>query len=153
MAGETVVTLVGNLVDDPELRYTPSGAPVANFRVGSTPSSFDRDRNEWVDGTTLWIDCTAWRGKAEAAAATLTKGARVVVLGQLRQEEWVDRDTNARRSKTALTVVEFGIVPMPPKAGEPERSTNRPVTRSTGEPTDNPWSTKPTAGADEEPPF
>jgi single-strand DNA-binding protein len=154
MSNEPVTTIVGNLAADAELRYTPSGAAVANFRVGSTPSTFDRNTNEWVDGTTLWMDCTAWRGKAEAAGATLVRGARVIVLGHLRQEEWTDKDSGGRRSKTALTVVDFGIVPMPPKAGEPAQPA-RQATRSQQAPDDNPWSTAPASGAgtDEAPPW
>ena len=74
MAGETTITVIGNLVDDPELRFTPSGAPVANFRIASTPRTFDRQTNEWKDGDTLFLACAVWRQAAENVAESLQKG-------------------------------------------------------------------------------
>jgi len=81
MAGDTVITVIGNLVDDPELRFTPSGAAVANFRIASTPRTFDKQSNEWKDGETLWLGCSVWRQAAENVAESLTKGTRVIVQG------------------------------------------------------------------------
>ena len=83
MAGDTVITVIGNLTDDPELRFTPSGAAVANFTVASTPRSFDRQTNEWKDGDTLFLRCSVWRQVAENVAESLQKGMRVVVQGRL----------------------------------------------------------------------
>ena len=83
MAGETIITLVGNLTADPELRFTPSGAPVANFTVASTPRTFDRQAGEWKDGETLFMRCSIWRDAAENVAESLTKGMRVIVQGRL----------------------------------------------------------------------
>lgn len=84
MAGETVITVVGNLVDDPELRFTPSGAAVAKFRVASTPRTFDRQTNEWKDGESLFLTCSVWRQAAENVAESLQRGMRVIVQGRLR---------------------------------------------------------------------
>ena len=81
MAGETIITVVGNLVDDPELRFTPSGAAVANFRIASTPRTFDKQTNEWKDGDTLFLSCSVWRQAAENVAESLQRGMRVVVAG------------------------------------------------------------------------
>lgn len=83
MAGETVITVVGNLVDDPELRFTPSGAAVAKFRVASTPRIFDKQTNEWKDGEGLFLTCSVWRQAAENVAESLQRGMRVVVQGRI----------------------------------------------------------------------
>jgi len=107
MAGETVITVVGNLVDDPELRFTPSGAAVANFRIASTPRTFDRQTNEWKDGEALFLSCSVWRQAAENVAESLTKGTRVVVQGRLKQRSYDDRDGN-RRTVVELEVDEVG---------------------------------------------
>ena len=92
MSGETVVTIVGNLVDDPELRFTPAGAAVAKFRVASTPRVFNKTTNQWEDGEGLFLTCSVWRQQAENAAETLTRGMRVVVQGQLKQRSYEDRE-------------------------------------------------------------
>ena len=81
MAGETVITVIGNLTGDPELRFTPSGAAVANFTIASTPRNFDRQSNEWKDGETLFLRCSIWREAAESVAESLTKGTRVIATG------------------------------------------------------------------------
>lgn len=107
MAGETVITVVGNLVDDPELRFTPSGAAVANFRVASTPRTFDRQTNEWKDGEALFLSCSVWRQAAENVAESLTKGMRVVVQGRLKQRSYEDRE-GQRRTVVELEVEEVG---------------------------------------------
>ena len=87
MAGETIITLVGNLTADPELRFTPAGAPVANFTVASTPRTFDRQTNEWRDGDAMFLNCSVWRQAAENVAESLTKGMRVIVQGRLETRE------------------------------------------------------------------
>ncbi|WP_031511083.1 single-stranded DNA-binding protein [Streptomyces megasporus] len=107
MAGETVITVVGNLVDDPELRFTPSGAAVAKFRVASTPRTFDRQTNEWKDGESLFLTCSVWRQAAENVAESLTKGTRVIVQGRLKQRSYEDRE-GIKRTVFELDVDEVG---------------------------------------------
>lgn len=107
MAGETVITVVGNLTADPELRYTNSGVPVASFTVASTPRTFDRQSGEWRDGDALFLRCSAWRQLGENIAESLEKGARVVVQGRLKQNSYQDRDGNNRTS-IELDVDEIG---------------------------------------------
>lgn len=103
MAGETVITVVGNLTADPELRFTPSGAAVASFTVASTPRTFDRQANEWKDGETLFLRCSVWRDAAENVAESLTKGTRVIVQGRLVQRSFETREGEKR------TVVEMQV--------------------------------------------
>ncbi len=107
MAGETVITVVGNLTDDPELRFTPSGAAVASFTVASTPRTFDRATNEWKDGDALFLRCSIWRQAAENVAESLTKGMRVVVQGRLRQRSYETRE-GEKRTVVELDVEEVG---------------------------------------------
>lgn len=107
MAGETVITVVGNLTADPELRYTQNGLPVANFTVASTPRNFDRQTNEWKDGEPLFLRCSAWREFAEHIAGSLVKGARVIATGRLVQRSYQDRDGN-NRTAIELQVDEIG---------------------------------------------
>jgi single-strand DNA-binding protein len=107
MAGETVITVVGNLTDDPELRFTPSGAAVASFTVASTPRTFDRNSNEWKDGDALFLRCSIWRQAAENVAESLTKGMRVVVQGRLRQRSYETRE-GEKRTVVELEVEEVG---------------------------------------------
>ncbi|WP_062209774.1 single-stranded DNA-binding protein [Streptomyces sp. NBRC 109706] len=107
MAGETVITVVGNLVDDPELRFTPSGAAVAKFRVASTPRIFDRQTSEWRDGESLFLTCSVWRQAAENVAESLTKGTRVIVQGRLKQRSYEDRE-GVKRTVFELEVDEVG---------------------------------------------
>ncbi|QAY63959.1 single-stranded DNA-binding protein [Xylanimonas allomyrinae] len=107
MAGETVVTVVGNLVADPELRFTPSGAAVANFRIASTPRTFDRQTNEWKDGESLFLSCSVWRETAENVAESLTKGMRVIVQGRLTQRSYDTRE-GEKRTVVELQVDEVG---------------------------------------------
>jgi single-strand DNA-binding protein len=101
MAGETVITVIGNLTNDPELRFTPNGAAVASFTVASTPRTFDRQSNEWKDGDTLFLRCTVWRQAAENVAESLHKGTRVIVQGRLKQRSFETREGEKR------TVVEL----------------------------------------------
>ena len=105
--GDTPITLVGNLVADPELRYTPSGAAVANFRVASTPRRFDSQSNQWVDGEALFLACNIWRQAAENVANSLTKGDRVIVQGRLRQRSYVTRE-GEKRTVYEIEVDEVG---------------------------------------------
>ncbi|MFE9135276.1 single-stranded DNA-binding protein [Streptomyces sp. NPDC007355] len=107
MAGETVITVVGNLVDDPELRFTPSGAAVAKFRIASTPRTFDRQTNEWKDGESLFLTCSVWRQAAENVAESLQRGMRVVVQGRLKQRSYDDRE-GVKRTVYELDVEEVG---------------------------------------------
>jgi single-strand DNA-binding protein len=107
MAGETVITVIGNLTGDPELRFTPSGAAVANFTVASTPRTFDRQSNEWKDGDTLFMRCSIWREAAESVAESLTKGTRVIVTGRLTQRSYETRE-GEKRTVVELQVDEVG---------------------------------------------
>ncbi|MBO3665150.1 single-stranded DNA-binding protein [Microbacterium stercoris] len=107
MAGETVITVVGNLTADPELRYTQNGLPVANFTIASTPRNFDRASNEWKDGEALFLRASVWREFAEHVAGSLTKGMRVIAQGRLRQRSYQDRDGN-NRTAIELEVDEIG---------------------------------------------
>src|SRR3954464_6851258 len=107
MAGETVITIIGNLTNDPELRFTPSGAAVANFTVASTPRTFDRQSNEWKDGETLFMRCSVWREAAENVAESLTRGARVIVSGRLRSRTY-DTKEGEKRTVVELEVDEVG---------------------------------------------
>src|SRR6188768_3840790 len=107
MAGETVITVVGNLVDDPELRFTPSGAAVANFRIASTPRSFNRQTNEWEDGEALFLSCSVWRQAAENVAESLQRGMRVVVQGRLKARSYETRE-GEKRTVFEIEVEEVG---------------------------------------------
>ncbi|MBF0688117.1 MAG: single-stranded DNA-binding protein [Cellulomonas sp.] len=107
MAGETTITVIGNLTGDPELRFTPSGAAVANFTVASTPRTFDRQSNEWKDGETLFLRCSIWREAAESVAESLTKGTRVIVQGRLSQRSYETRE-GEKRTVYELQVDEVG---------------------------------------------
>ncbi|CAM4210937.1 single-stranded DNA-binding protein [Janibacter anophelis] len=108
MAGETPITVVGNLTADPELRFTPSGAAVANFTVASTPRTFDRQTNEWKDAETLFMRCSVWREAAENVAESLNRGTRVVVTGRLVSRSWEDKETGQKRSVMEMQVDEVG---------------------------------------------
>ncbi|MFD8596989.1 single-stranded DNA-binding protein [Kitasatospora sp. NPDC059646] len=151
MAGDTVITLVGNLVDDPELRFTPSGAAVANFRIASTPRTFDRQTNEWKDGTTLFLRCNAWRQAAENIAETLQRGMRVIIQGRLVQRSY---ETKEGEKRTAFEVEVDEIGPSLRSATARVTKTQRdaaPAGRPQG-PAGDPWSST-TAPAPTEPPF
>ncbi|MEQ4300609.1 single-stranded DNA-binding protein [Plantactinospora sp. B6F1] len=107
MAGDTTITVIGNLTDDPELRFTPSGAAVAKFRVASTPRFMDRTTNEWKDGEPLFLSCTVWRQAAEHVAESLQRGTRVIVSGRLRQRSYETRE-GEKRTVIELEVDEIG---------------------------------------------
>jgi len=107
MAGETTITVIGNLVQDPELRFTPSGAAVANFTIASTPRTFDRNSNEWKDGETLFLRAGVWREAAENVAESLTKGMRVIVTGRLKSRSYETKE-GEKRTVIELEVDEIG---------------------------------------------
>lgn len=106
-AGDTVITIIGNLTQDPELRFTPSGAAVANFTVASTPRQFDRQTNEWKDGETLFMRCSVWRDAAENVAESLTRGSRVIVSGRLKSRSFETKE-GEKRTVVELDVDEVG---------------------------------------------
>ena len=126
MAGETVITVVGNLVDDPELRFTPSGAAVANFRLASTPRTYDRQSGEWKDGETLWLGCSVWRQAAENVAESLTKGTRVLVQGRLKSRQYETREGEKR------TVFEVDVDEIGPSLRSATAKVNKTTRSGTG---------------------
>lgn len=154
MAGETVITVVGNLTDDPELRFTASGAAVANFTVASTPRFFDKNTNDWKDGDALFLRCSIWRQAAENVAETLTKGARVIVQGRLKQRSYETREGEKR------TVYELDVDEVGPSLKYATAKVAK-VSRGGGggfgggapssAPADDPWASA--SPADDEPPF
>lgn len=107
MAGETIINVIGNLTVDPELRFTPAGAAVANFTIASTPRTFDRQSNEWRDGETLFLRCSVWREAAENVAESLTKGTRVIAQGILKPRSYEAKD-GEKRTVMELDVQEIG---------------------------------------------
>ena len=107
MAGETIITVVGNLTADPELRYTQGGLAVANFTIASTPRSFDRASNDWKDGEALFLRASVWREFAEHVAGSLTKGSRVVATGRLKQRSYATKE-GERRTAIELEIDEIG---------------------------------------------
>jgi single-strand DNA-binding protein len=132
MSGETVITVVGNLVDDPELRFTPAGVAVAKFRIASTPRVFDRQANEWKDSDPLFLTCSVWRQAAENVAESLAKGVRVIVQGRLKQRSYEDRE-GVKRTVYELDVDEVGptlaratakVEKNPASGGQRQASTN-----------------------------
>ncbi|MGL5826980.1 MAG: single-stranded DNA-binding protein [Nocardioides sp.] len=149
MAGETIITVVGNLVDDPELRFTPSGAAVANFRIASTPRTFDRQTNEWKDGDALFLSCSVWRQAAENVAESLVKGMRVVIQGRLRSRQYETREGEKR------TVFEIEVDEVGPSLKYATAKVTRTQRSGAGfgggqgggsVPTNDPWATTPAAG-------
>jgi single-strand DNA-binding protein len=166
VAGDTIITVVGNLTADPELRFTPSGAAVANFTVASTPRIFDRQSNEWKDGDALFMRCSIWREAAENVAESLTRGSRVIVQGRLKQRSYETREGEKR------TVVELEVDEIGPslryataKVNKASRGgsssggfgSGQQKASSSGQSTDDPWGSAPAAGTqggtDDEPPF
>jgi single-strand DNA-binding protein len=177
MAGETVITVIGNLTADPELRFTPSGAAVANFTVASTPRTLDKQSGEWKDGEALFMRCNIWRQPAENVAETLTRGMRVMVTGRLRQRSFETREGEKR------TVVELEVDEVGPSLRYATAKVNKTSRGSgsggfggsgggggggynggggssgggfSGGPADDPWGSAPPAGSgpvDDEPPF
>jgi single-strand DNA-binding protein len=170
VAGDTVITVIGNLTADPELRFTPSGAAVANFTVASTPRIFDRQTNEWKDGEALFLRCNIWREAAENVAESLTRGSRVIVQGRLKQRSFETREGEKR------TVIELEVDEIGPslryataKVNKASRSggggggfgggggSRQPAQTTSGGTGDDPWGSAPASGSfgggDDEPPF
>jgi single-strand DNA-binding protein len=149
MSGETTITVIGNLVADPDLRFTPSGAAVANFTVASTPRTFDRQSQEWKDGDTLFLRCSVWRDAAENVTESLVRGTRVIVTGRLRQRSYETKEGEKR------TVVELEVDEIGPSLRYAQARVNRTTRssadssprRSPGREVDDPWSTPASAGA------
>lgn len=153
MAGETVITVVGNLTADPELRFTQSGAAVVSFTVASTPSHFDKQSGKWVDDPALFLRCNVWRQVAENVAESLVRGTRVVVTGRLKQRSFETKEGEKR------TVVELDVDEIGPSLRYATAKVNK-VSRdgggSSSAPADDPWGSAPPAGSggfDSEPPF
>ena len=142
MAGETIITVVGNLTGDPELRFTPSGAAVANFTIASTPRTFDRQSNEWKDGDTLFLNCSVWRQAAENVAESLQRGMRVVAQGRLKARSYETREGEKR------TVMEMDVEEVGPSLKYATAKVTR-ATRSSGgggggfSGGDDPWASQP----------
>src|SRR5512133_1967816 len=126
MAGDTIITVVGNLTADPELRFTPSGAAVANFTVASTPRMFDRQTNEWKDGEALFLRCNIWRQAAENVAESLTRGTRVIVSGRLKQRSFETKEGEKR------TVVEVEVDDVGPSLRNASAKVNRATRNGSG---------------------
>lgn len=147
MSGETIVTVVGNLAADPELRYTSQGVAVANFTVASTPRQFDKQSGEWKDGDPLFLRCAIWRQAAENVAESLTKGARVIVSGQLKQRSFETRE-GEKRTVIELEVDEIG--PSLRYATAKVERVARDGNRSGSPDSSDPWSAAPSS---EEAPF
>ncbi len=149
MAGETVITVVGNLVDDPELRFTPSGAAVSNFRIASTPRTLDRQTNEWKDGDALFLTCNVWRQAAENVAESLQRGMRVIVQGRLKQRSYETREGEKR------TVMELEVDEVGPALAFATAKVSRAARQGGGSygtapqsaGADRPWSGAPATGA------
>jgi single-strand DNA-binding protein len=138
MAGETIITVVGNLTADPELRYTQNGLAVANFTIASTPRNFDRQKNEYVGGEALFLRASVWKEFAENVAGSLTKGMRVVATGRLKQRSYQDREGNNR------TAIELEVDEIGPSL----RYATAQVTRAAGGDGGAPRESAPTAAAD-----
>ncbi len=143
MAGELNVTIVGNLADDPELRYTQGGVAVVSVRVGSTPRTFNRQTNTWDDGETVWVRCTAWRELAENVSQSLTKGARVIVTGRLKAPSAYQSAAGEARASLELEIDEIGASLRYATAAITRRA------REGGDRavSDSPWNSEPTASA------
>lgn len=134
MANETILTLVGNLVEDPNLRFTPNGAAVANFRIASTPRIYDKQANEWRDGDALFLDCAVWRQYAENVAETLRKGMQVIVQGRLKSRTY-ETDAGEKR-----TVFEIDVEDVGPTLRYATATVNRTTSGSSGGQSNaNPW--------------
>lgn len=162
MAGETYLTVIGNLTADPELRFTPSGAAVVNFTVASTPRTFDKQTGEWKDGEALFLRCSQWRQPAENVAESLTRGARVLVHGRLLQRSFETKEGERR------TVIELAVEEVGPSLRYATAKVTKvarggggggfggPSSTGSGSGHDDPWASAPpigSANADDEPPF
>jgi single-strand DNA-binding protein len=151
MAGDTVITVIGNITGDPELRFTPSGAAVANFTVASTPRQFDRQSNEWKDGETLFMRCSVWRDAAENVAESLQRGTRVIVTGRLKSRSYETKEGEKR------TVIEMEVDEVGPSLRYATAKVNKTQRGGGGgfgggqqggggSPQEDPWATGPSGG-------
>jgi single-strand DNA-binding protein len=157
MAGDTTITVIGNLTADPELRFTATGAAVANFTVASTPRTFDKNTGEWKDGDALFLRCSLWRQPAENVAESLTRGSRVIVTGRLTQRSYETKEGDKR------TVVELAVDEIGPSLRYATAKVNRATrpdargSRQNAPAADDPWGSAPAAatgaGSTDEPPF
>ena len=159
-AGDTNITMIGNLVNDPELRFTPSGAAVAKFTVASTPRYLDKNTNEWKDGDSLFLNCQIWRQAAENVAESLTRGMRVIVSGRLKQRSY---ETKEGEKRTVFEVEVDEVGPSLRNATAKVTKTNKgggsftPASETSS--AEDPWSAAPvgggwsSAGSDDQPPF
>jgi single-strand DNA-binding protein len=155
MAGDTIITVIGNLTADPELRFTPTGAAVSNFTVASTPRSFDKNTGEWKDGDALFLRCSLWRQPAENVAESLTRGSRVIVTGRLQQRSYETKEGEKR------TVIELAVDEIGPSLRYATARVNKATrqdaaaSRQGTAPVDDPWGSAPAGGAGDtdEPPF
>src|SRR5258708_5803968 len=157
VAGDTVIKVIGNLTADPELRFTPSGAAVANFTVASTPRTFDRQTNEWKDGEALFLRCNIWREAAENVAESLTRGSRVIASGRLKQRSFETRE-GEKRTVVELEVDEIGpsLKYATAKVNKASRSgagggggSRQPAAQSSGgsAASEDPWGSAPASGS------
>jgi len=162
-AGDTQITIIGNLVDDPQLRYTPTGQAVASFRVASTPRFLDRNTNEWKDGDSLFLSCNVWRQAAENVAESLQRGMRVIVSGRLRQRSYETKE-GEKRTVYEIEVDEVGpsLRNASAKVVKSSRATGGQGASSSqggygsggGRAADDPWASEPAdSGFSDEPPF
>jgi single-strand DNA-binding protein len=170
MAGEVNVTIVGNLADDPELRYTQGGVAVVSVRVGSTPRTFNRQTSAWEDGETVWVRCTAWREVAENVAQSLTKGTRVVVTGRLKAPSAYQSAQGEARASLELEIEEIGASLRYATASVTRRAReagagsgagavagdpwgDAPVSKGSSKPADDAWANPGTAATGDDTPF
>lgn len=168
MAGEPIVTIVGNATEDAILRFTPAGAAVSNFTVANNTRKYNRDKNEWEEGPTTFMPCTLWRDPAENAAETIEKGMRLIVQGELVTRSWTDKETGQQRSRVELQVLEVGpsLRYATAKVTKTDRrqpggqqggwapQQERPANRQRGgQPDTDPWATHSNAPSYDEPPF
>ncbi len=153
--GDTQITITGNLVDEPEMRYTPNGHAVVKFRIASTPRFFDKQANEWKDGDGLFLSCNAWRQTAENATESLRKGMRVIVTGVLRQRSYETRE-GEKRTVYEIEVEDVGPSLRNATAKVQRAERNRPQSGSSAA-SEDPWASAapaaPAAPAADEPPF
>ena len=152
---ETQLTITGNLVDDPEMRYTPAGQSVVRFRVASTPRFYDKASGEWKDGESLFLTCNVWRQAAENAAESLNRGTRVIVQGRLRQRSYEAKDGSGKRTIYELEVDEFGPSLRNATAKITKVTRTKPAAGNGGQGQGeaDPWTAEGPTGYSDEPPF
>jgi len=150
MSGETVITIVGNLVDDPELRFTPAGVAVAKFRVASTPRIFNKTTNAWEDGESLFLTCSVWRQAAENVAESLARGTRVIVQGRLKQRSYEDKE-QVKRTVYEIDVDEVGVSLARATATVTKNVPSGQTSSREGSPAQDPWASAKPANGQQQP--